>query len=265
MLVVSTLASCDSFESEKSGSMTDLSNINVPTLGEHALAFQRIRGGLESIATPPVTLSGKKSILVASVGRGKFEAFGQHGVSLNERAFRQIGDAHTYTRWPNSGTALYALENPPGDEISTVFTETPPSDEVTLAVVEVFGSRIVDTAWVEDLYPTRPWRLRRWLFSENSVKSGSVVTDGPATLVAFWWGDASVEDYKIATPDSGFRVIDAILEPGSLVQCAVAIKKVEKAGRYRVKWTNSPLQGAQLYLVAVADHSDDQVPTDRAP
>ena len=49
-------------------------------------------------------------------------------------------------------------------------------------------------------------------------------------------------------------MIDSLLEEGSLVQCAVAVKHVEKAGTYDVNWTATPIQGAQMWLVAVADN-----------
>ena len=74
---------------------------------------------------------------------------------------------------------------------------------------------------------------------------------GPATLVAYWWGDAGVDDDKTAVPDNGFTVVDSILLAGALVQCAVATKEVAEAGTYDVTWTATPTQGAQLWLVAV--------------
>jgi hypothetical protein len=70
-------------------------------------------------------------------------------------------------------------------------------------------------------------------------------------LVAFWWGDAGVQQDKTALPNNGFTVVDSILLSGELVQCAVATKDVAAAGRYDVTWTATPSQGAQLWLVAV--------------
>jgi hypothetical protein len=35
------------------------------------------------------------------------------------------------------------------------------------------------------------------------------------------------------------------------VQCAVAAKNVTAAGTYNVTWTSTPVQGAQLWLIAV--------------
>lgn len=88
-------------------------------------------------------------------------------------------------------------------------------------------------------------------FASAELTSGSVTTTGPATLVAVWWGDAFV--YKMtAVPSDGFRVIERFLElpPNSAVQCAVAVRQVDRAGSYRVTWTGTPAQGAILWLFA---------------
>jgi hypothetical protein len=45
--------------------------------------------------------------------------------------------------------------------------------------------------------------------------------------------------------------VDAVLESGALVQCAVVVRHVTEAGRYDVTWHAYPEQGAQLWLVAV--------------
>ena len=226
-------------------------NIDIPTLGAHALVFQRIDGGLSTVKTPPLSTSKTGSTLLVGVGRGRLDAFVPPRDNLNPSPFKQIGTAHSYHYWANSGTALYALQNAIGGEGQVISTSTPPSDEVTLATVEVRGSKIVDAVWNEEIVPSSFWRLRRWLFKSNSTTSKSVTTSGPATLVAFWWGDAGEGGQKTAVPNNGFQVIDSVLDEGALVQCAVAVKYVDKAGTYDVTWKATPLQGAQMWLVAV--------------
>jgi hypothetical protein len=69
--------------------------------------------------------------------------------------------------------------------------------------------------------------------------------------VAVWWGDAFV--YRMtAVPDNGFRVIERFLElpPQSGVQCAVAVRQVDRAGTWQVTWRGTPAQGAILWLFA---------------
>jgi len=46
-------------------------------------------------------------------------------------------------------------------------------------------------------------------------------------------------------------VIDKLLDQGSLVQCAMAVKTVAAAGSYNLTWTATPIQGAQLWLIAI--------------
>ena len=99
-----------------------------------------------------------------------------------------------------------------------------------------------------------------WLItSENAVvSSASVTTSGPATLVAFWWGDASGLVHS-AIPNNGFSIIENFvnLPPNSAVQCVVAVRQVAGAGTYNVSWTQTPSQGAVLWLMAF--QSDDAI------
>ncbi len=229
---------------------------SLATVGAHALVFQPMGGGVDTIRTPALALSPSESTVLVSVGRGQAAAFAPPTDDVHDAAYGQLGMTRRYTNWSDSGTALYALENARGQAPRTIQVATPPDDEVTMAVVEVLGGPVEDVAWTEDLHPDNFWRLRRWLFSSNTVSSAFVETSGPATLVAFWWGDAAEEGEKTAEPGNGFVRIDSVLEEGPLVQCAVAVRHVDAAGRYNVTWTNSPLQGAQLWLVAVADRKD---------
>lgn len=211
-----------------------------PTLGAHALVFQRQSApdGEDVISTPGLSTQTGSTILV-SVGRGVFSSFALPTDNKGNAPYRQLGEAHTYTRYPNSGTALYAFEGAAGGSDHVISATTPASDEITLSAVEVRGTRVVDHQWREVLRGGPP------------ITSGKVTTTGPATLVAFWWGDHDVREDKTATPDGGFQVIDSVLASGALVQSAVAVKHVDAAGSYDVTWTATPPQGAQLWLVAV--------------
>src|SRR5262249_17890643 len=115
--------------------------------------------------------------------------------------------------------------------------------EITIAAVEVVGgTTIQDQAWNEVVQQGTP----------VPVTSQNVTTTGPATLVAFWWGDGFFFTPQIATPDGGFTLIDTNAQNiDSFMQCAVAVKNVSAAGTYNVTWTSTPIQGAQLWLVAV--------------
>lgn len=220
------------------GSDDEEPGLPLTALGEHALVFQRIDGGRATLSTPPLSTAATGSMLLVSVGRGAASAFSLPTDNKGNAAFTQLGVMHTYTRWPSSGTAVYALPNAVGGAGHVVSTSTPPSDEVTMSVVEVKGGRVVDFEWNEVL-------------AGKPLTSLNVTTTGPATLVAFWWGDAGVQGKKTAVPDQGFLVIDSVLEEGALVQSATAIKQVPGAGEYNVTWVSTPQQGAQLWLVAI--------------
>jgi hypothetical protein len=209
-----------------------------PAVRGHSLVFQRIDGGASVLATETMQTGSDSNVTVASVGRGDISAFGLPVADQGGISFEQLGDTHPYTNWQSSGTALYSAVASAGGPDRRVRVSTPPNDEVTLAAVVVAGRRVQDFAWKEVL-------------AGDPLTSSKVTTTGPATLVAFWWGDAGVRYDKQAVPSRGFRVLDTVLESGALVQCAVAVKHVAEAGSYDVTWRAYPTQGAQLWIVAV--------------
>lgn len=154
--------------------------------------------------------------------------------------FVQLGVPHIYTLWPNSGTSLYACEKAVGMVGHMVTVAKPKvTDETTLSVVEITsGGSLRDVQWREVL-------------SGQALTSADVATTGPAVLIAWWWGDAGVDQDKTAVPNNGFAVIDSVLSSGALVQGAVAVRQVDAAGTYNVTWVSTPQQGAQLWIVAV--------------
>jgi hypothetical protein len=210
-----------------------------PHFAAHGLSFHWYgETGAATIVSPPLDTRAAGSTLVVSTGRGDLST-----VALPTDSFGNtsalLGSPHAYTLWPTSGTAVRAFEDVLGGPGHVVSSAVGSHDEITLAVVEVAGAtRVSDVQWVERL-------------AGSPLTSAPVTTTGPSTLVAFWWGDAGVDGEKIATPDSGFVVLDSIGEPGSLVQCFVAAKDVVEPGTYDVTWEATPVQGAQLWLVAV--------------
>lgn len=210
-----------------------------PGVGVHGLAFYRHNvNSPTTISTPVLGTQAAGSTIVVSVGRGNRYVFDLPTDNMGNAPYQQLGTEQKYTRYQDSGTALYAFPNAVGGSGHVVRTTTPADDEITLAAVEVVGgTRIQQFEWNEAL--------------SAPLTSRSVTTTGPATLVAFWWGDAGVQSDKTAVPNNDFFVVDSILQSGALVQCAVAVKNVTAAGTYNVTWTATPAQGAQLWLVAV--------------
>lgn len=212
----------------------------LPTAGAHGLSYKNDGPLGGSIAVNLGTTAASRSTLIACVGRG---VIGSHRAPTDNKGnlFSQADSTHAYVpRWPNSGTALYTADLATGgsNHVVTADNNITPTDEVTIAVVEVRNGGSVTTRWNQ-------------VQAGDPVQSLSVVTNGPATLVAFWWGDADGSVSHTAVPGNGFARIDAVLLAGSLVQCAVAVREVQSAGSYNVTWSNTPQQGAQLWLVAV--------------
>ena len=215
--------------------------INVPGqpgVGAHAIAFHRLNANSPStISTPLMNTAATGSTMVVSAGRGNRFVFEPPTDNKANAPYQTLGE-HAYTRYADSGTGLYAFPGLAGGAGHVVRNATPSDDEITLAAVEVVnGTTIKQVEWNEAL--------------AAPLTSRSVTTTGPATLVAFWWGDAGVDSNKTATPNNGFTVVDSILQSGALVQCAVAVKNVAQAGTYDVTWTATPAQGAQLWLIAI--------------
>lgn len=211
-----------------------------PHVGAHGLSFYGYQANdADSIDSPTLTTSASGSTILVSSGRGDLSAAKPPTDNKGNSPFMSLGTPHAYTNWPTSGTDLHAFAGAVGGAGHVVKTANAPYDEITLAVVEVAnGTVIQDAKWVERL-------------KGQSITSAQVTTTGPATLVAFWWGDADVNGDKVATPNNGFVVLDSIGNAGALVQCFVAAKDVDAAGSYDVTWTATPDQGAQLWLVAV--------------
>jgi hypothetical protein len=216
-----------------------------PGLGAHALNHYGAGASTaSSIATPTMATQASGSTIVVSVGRGQIGLFELPTDSQGNAPYRLQDDVHTYTHYPSSGTALYTFAGANGGTDFKVTTRTSGSDEITLAAVEVVGrTKIQGVAWNEVVQPAGG--------PQAALTSHQVTTSGPATLVAFWWGDAPEPMVKTAVPNNGFTVIDAILAQGALVQCAVAARDVPAAGTYDVTWAATPVQGAQLWLIAV--------------
>jgi hypothetical protein len=215
-----------------------------PHEGAHALSFIKFHAmDSPTVTTTPMATQPSGSTMIVGIGRGDASAF-VLPTDNKSGVFQQLGTVHNYVDWTSSGTALYALPSMTGGDNYTVSATNEnlgfsQYDEITLAAVEVVdGSRIQDYQWNEVLNPP--------------YTSQSVTTTGPATLIAFWWGESAVDSKQKATPDSGFTPIDSILVGASaLVECAVAFRDVTAADTYNVTWTTMPDQKAQLWLVAV--------------
>lgn len=241
--VLLAMTACGGSDPRVDGPTPDVLNTpGQPGVGAHELAFYRLfETQRTTLATPAMTTAQTGSTIIASIGRGKFSAH-QAPTDNKGNTATQLEEAHTYVRWADSGTAVYAFKGMTGGSNHVVSAATPEEDELTLAAVEVVSSGREE--------PIAAWK--EVIDVSNTHQSASVTTKGPATLVAFWWGDANEAGEKNAEPIDGFARIRSVFASGALVQCAVAVKNVTEPGTYSVTWTKiEPEQGAQLWLVAV--------------
>jgi hypothetical protein len=218
----------------------------MPGLGAHGIKDYHLTEMPDelSISTPSMTTNSSGSTIVVSVGRGDNTLFAIPTDNKGNSPYQQQDSVQVYPSYHESGTAIYAFTNAVGGSNFRVSTtrgvnKAGQSDEITIAAVEVLeGTAIKAVAWISG--------------TDDPLTSASVTTTGPATLIAFWWGDGFPHTPQRATPNNDFNPVDTNAnELDSFVQCAVAYKNVTAAGTYDVTWTAEPTQGAQLWLIAV--------------
>lgn len=209
-----------------------------PAVGAHTHVGQEEGNGTSPVTTPSITTQVSGSSFIT----------GHAGYSHNNA---DPTDSKSNT-WVAYGTEIYngyggsfsvrmylCEDGVGGSNHSVSFVKVDPPGEATVPFIEVKNADVlVDYA---QNYPA----------AGTTLTSGDVTTTGPAVLVAFWWGDASGLTHT-AVPNNDFTVIEAFLNlpPGSGVQMAVAAKEVAAAGTYNVTWTETPDQGAALWLFA---------------
>jgi hypothetical protein len=211
-----------------------------PTLGAHGLASHGIGGSVGATLSTPAATTQSGSTMLAFVGKGSLSNLKPPIDNKGNTPYLQLGANHQYTRWQGQGTAFYAFASIVGGASHVVSEDdSNTSDEVSFATIEVRnGGVIQDFKWNEVLNSSLQSSLR-------------VTTTGPATLVAVWFGDDASSTPSNPVPDNGFTVINGTGNGSQAVQMFVATKDVSAAGTYNVTWTTTPLQGAQLHLVAV--------------
>ena len=213
-----------------------------PTVGAHTFTNYNLgQNSRLGISTRALNTQPSGSTMLVCIGRGDIFAFTQVPTdSKGNTPYVQLGSSLGYVPlYPDSGTALYTCPSATGGAGHIVTVSTVPQDEVTLDAVEVKnGGVIQDYKWNEVL-------------QGHPLTTLDVTTTGPATLVAFWWGDGNQYFVHTAIPDNGFTLIGSLGPLGSYVQTAVATRDVATAGTYHVTWDSGGNEGAQLWLVAV--------------
>jgi hypothetical protein len=235
-----------------------------PALGAHTMLNQSEGDGSSPAVTSAIhTQDAGSSLLVLVAGHADNDA---EPTDSYANTWKRVGDAVTYNGYDGrfNARAFIAIGAHGGKRHTVqVLKAGSPNGEITIPFIEIVqAGKLQDVA---QNYPTpgvtaraankltRAWQGMTGGpdTTNTTLTSGTVTTTGPATLVAVWLGEAYIYNMS-AVPGDGFKVIDSYLHlpPNSGVQCAVAIKQVDKAGTYSVTWNDSPAQGAILWLFA---------------
>ncbi|NID14541.1 hypothetical protein [Luteibacter yeojuensis] len=212
-----------------------------PALGAHVFLGQGEGLGVSPAVTRAVDTQSTGSVFV--VFNAGYTSNGSTPTDTYLNRWRSLGRAMTYANYGErfDVKAYVALDGKggPGHSVSIV-KPGEPKGELSLPFVEVRNATRVQAI------------AQSYAAPALVVSSDEIHVDGPATLLAFWWGDGGVKRMTV-TPGDGFQLIDAFTElpDESGVQGAVAWRQVDKAGTYRVHWTAAPVQGAALWLIAI--------------
>jgi hypothetical protein len=212
-----------------------------PALGAHVFLGQGEGIGADPAVTPPMATAGTGSVLIAfnagyasNQGAPK-DTYRNHWTSLGHaQVYANYGD-----RFDVQAYVATAASGGPGHTL-TVTKPGEPKGELSLPFIEVRNATRVQAF------------AQNYADAALVVASKEISVDGPATLLAFWWGDGGVKRMT-ATPGDGFTLIDSFVElpDESGVQGAVAWRQVDAAGTYQVHWTAAPVQGAALWIIAI--------------
>lgn len=226
--------------SSDSGSITpDLRSTT--SLGAHTLYVQSEGLGATPAVTNPITTQKSGSVLI--VFNGGYSGNSGQPVDTYSNRWKSLGRPVPYgngygDRFDVKAYIARSAKGGPGHTVS-IAKPADPAGEISIPFVEIRQAGILEDV-VQNYAPTG-----------LVMTSGKVTTTGPATLIAFWWGDGGVKRMT-AVPNNGFSVIDSFLRlpDNSGVQCAVAVRQVATPGTYDVSWTGVPAQGAILWLLA---------------
>lgn len=211
-----------------------------PMLGSHVLLWHEDGSGPATAVTPAIdTQASGSSLLAFSAGYAsntslpidnKGNAWTPLGAPVVYRGYNGQFDVKAYVVASAHGGSGHQL---------SIAKNGVPFGEITIPFIEIRQSAGLHA--IAQNYPA----------SAPVVTSGSVTTSAAATLVAVWWGDATGLQHS-AIPNNGFSIIENFvsLPPNSAVQCVVAVRQVGAAGTYNVSWSQSPSEGAILWLLA---------------
>jgi hypothetical protein len=241
LLLAAQPLSAQPTEAQAMGSQASTPIKVTPALGGHTLLAQSEGLGVAPAVTEPVDTQRSGSTLI--VFNGGYSSNDAHPVDSYANRWKQLGSTVPYGNGYGDRfdvKAYIALAAKGGANHTVSFAKPGNAvGEMSVPFIEIKQAGVLKDV------------AQNYAPAGLTLRSGTVRTTGPATLVAVWWGDGGVK-HMTAVPNNGFTVIDSFLKlpDNSGVQCAVAFKQVDAAGTYDVSWIGAPIQGAILWLFA---------------
>ena len=212
-----------------------------PATGIHAMAYSP---SAPYLATSPANTQTSGSTILIWIGNGALSLLTNAPSDNMGNHYTSCGAASYAPEWPTSGEALYVCTNVAGGMGHVFYWTNGGLIESTMLVVEVKNGGEV-------------YNLMSNVVTSISATQTSLyaTNNAPASIVAFWSGDASQTTPMTATPNSGFNLLDLEAYSSGYVQGASASEDLSSAGTNNVAWTTSPGQRAWLWIAAVQSSS----------
>jgi hypothetical protein len=217
----------------------------LPTTGAYTYIYSE---GATTLTTSPINTQTSGSTILVWVACGTSGDLSAVPMDNMHNTYVGLG-MHTFApNYAPEGEQMYVCTNAAGGTGHTFSFTVPPEPETQIVVIEVENGGLVKD--VE--YDT--------VLSPNANTSANVTATGPATLVALWAGDGGGDSFT-AVPNNSFNVIQSFLtlSGGYGFQFAEATRNVT-AGTYNVTWSETPTEGAHLWMVAVQNSGSSPAP-----
>jgi hypothetical protein len=222
---------------------------DTPTTGAYTWVYTQDG---TTLTTSSINTSPSGSTILVWVGCGTSGDLSAVPTDNKGNTYVGLG-MHTFApNYSSDGEQMYVCTNAVGGTGHTFTFTVPPLPELQIVVVEIKNGGVLQDV----KYNT--------VLSPNANTSLNVTATGPATIVALWAGDAGGANFT-AVPNNSLTVIQSFLYlPNDYgFEYAEATKNVT-AGTYNVTWTETPVEGAHLWLAVVQQttQAPPQPPTD---
>lgn len=213
-------------------------------VGAHGIVVQPYGSGHAPAQITLSTAASGSTFLVA-LG-GKISDIDNGPTDNKGNTYSLLGSPEQYADWPGYGSAVWIARNAKGGAGHVWSQYVTSWDEVTMFVVELPAAGTNPAI-------TSAFSQRANSGATSTQTSNSVTTTREARELAFWFGAGPVgRGNHVVSPNNSFTKLQGYGydDPNGYVQAWMAYRAAS-AGTHNVTWSHSPIQGAQLRLVAL--------------